>query len=392
MDAVIAIGSSNEVDGYEAAASAATAARDELGPEGADFIFVFSTIGYEQEDVLEGVREILGDCPMGGATFEGIIGRNIADESMYAVQVIAIRSETIKFHDFCAEDIVGDPLEAGIKIGQAVESVKDAGNRVLFLFPDFRSNISQLFEGIERHCKIPFVGGVSGDNLKFQQCHQFHNGTIKEGACSAVLMVGDFELKTIVTHGSEPVGHKRIVTKSQDNIILEIDGRSALDVASEEMGAPITADNIASAITLMGIGLRASEVKDALSPYVLRAIHAIDFETKSFTVPADVPEGTKIQFMRRDHDGVLMSATLAAKRLKRSLDDVPADARLVCQFDCAGRGKFMIGDDVLKGAKMVQDVFKEPLPWMGTFSFGEISPVDGKNFFHNFTATLAVFH
>ena len=74
------------------------------------------------------------------------------------------------------------------------------------------------------------------------------------------------------------------------------------------------------------------------------------------------------------------------------MDEIPADARLVCQFDCAGRGKYMIGDDVLKGVQMVQSVFDESLPWMGTFSFGEISPVDGKNFFHNFTATLAVFH
>jgi hypothetical protein len=392
MDAAIAIGNSNDVDGYDAAAAAATAARDELGPEGADFIFVFSTIGYEQEDVLEGVRDILGDRPMGGATFEGIIGRNIADETMYAVQVVAIRSKTIKFHELSAEDVVGNPLQAGISIGQAVQSVNDPGNRVLFLFPDFRSNISQLFEGIERHCNIPFVGGVSGDNLKFQQCYQFLDGTVREKACSAVLMVGDFELETIVTHGSEPVGDKRSVTKSRGNTIFEIDGRPALDVASEEMGAPINADNIATAITLMGIGFRADDLDNAFSPYVLRAIHAIDFETRSCSVPVDVPEGTEIQFMRRDHDGVLMSATLAAKHLKRSLDDQSVDARLVCQFDCAGRGKVMIGDDVLKGVKMVQDTFAEPLPWMGTFSLGEISPVDRKNYFHNFTATLAVFH
>jgi hypothetical protein len=392
MDAVIAIGCSNDVDGYEAAATAAATVKDELGPDGADFIFVFSTIGYEQEDVLDGVREILGDRPMAGATFEGIIGRGMADESMYAVQVIAIRSETIKFYEFCAEDIVGDPLKAGIGIGEAVEAVNDPGNRALFLFPDFRANISQLFEGIEQHCTIPFVGGVSGDNLKFQQCHQFHNGAIKDKACSAVLMVGDFELKTIVTHGSEPVGRKRVVTKSQGNTIFEIDGRPALDVASEEMGAPINAGNLASTITLMGIGLRAGETDDAVSPYVLRAIHGMDFETRSCTVPADVSEGTEIQFMRRDHNGVLVSAALAAERLKRSLDDHSSEAKLVCQFDCAGRGKYMIGDDVLKGAKMVQKTFKEPVPWMGTFSFGEISPVHGKNFLHNFTATLAVFH
>ncbi len=392
MDAVIAVGNSNEIDGYEAATTAATAVKDELGRDGADFIFVFATIGYELEDVLDGVREILGDLPMGGATFEGIIGRNIANESMYAVQIIGIRSESIKFYGFGTENVVGHPLEAGVTIGQAVDAVKDAGNRVLFLFPDFRSNISQLFEGIERHCKMPFIGGISGDNLRFQQCYQFHNGALMEGACSAVLMVGDFACTTMVTHGSEPVGQKRVVTKSQGNIIFEIDDRPALDVASEEMGAPIIADNIVSATTLMGIGFKAGKLADALSPYVLRAIHGFDFEAKSCAVPTDVAEGTEIQFMRRDHDGVLASAALAAERIKRSLDDIPADAKLVCQFDCAGRGKHMIGDDVLRGVRMVQGVFSGSLPWMGTFSFGEISPVDGKNYFHNFTATLAVFH
>ena len=52
----------------------------------------------------------------------------------------------------------------------------------------------------------------------------------------------------------------------------------------------------------------------------------------------------------------------------------------------------MIGNDVLKGVQMVQGVFDPSLPWIGTFSFGEISPVGGNNYFHNFTATLAVFH
>ncbi len=392
MDAVFGVGSSNAVDGYKAALIAAKAAKNELGSEDADVIFVFSTIGYEQEDVLEGVLEVLGDRPMVGATFEGIIGRDFADETMYAVQVVAIRSKTIKFYEFCAENIVDTPFEGGVGIGQAIEAVDHPGNRVLFLFPDFRSNVSQLFEGLEAHCKMPFVGGLSADNLKFQQCHQFHNGVIKEEACSAVLMVGDFELSTIVTHGSEPVGQERIVTKSQGNVIFEIDGRPALDVASEEMGAPINAENISTAVTLMGVGLKVGDATDAQSPYLLRAIHGFDFETKACTMPADVPEGTEIQFLRRDHDGVLASARSAAERLKFSLDERSANAGLVCQFDCAGRGKHMIGDEVLKGVQMVQDVFTDQLPWMGTFSFGEISPVDQKNHLHNFTATLAVFH
>lgn len=61
---------------------------------------------------------------------------------MYAVQVVAIRFRTIKLYEFFAENILGEPLEAGASIGQAIDAVKDPGNRVLFLFPDFRSNIT----------------------------------------------------------------------------------------------------------------------------------------------------------------------------------------------------------------------------------------------------------
>ena len=127
MDAAIGIGISKSVDGYEAATTAAISVRDELGPEGADFIFVFSTIGYEQEDVLDGVREILGDVPMSGATFEGIIGRDIADESMYAVQIVGIRSNKIKFHSFSTEDIVRSPL--GSRAQNRVQDRVSEGSR-----------------------------------------------------------------------------------------------------------------------------------------------------------------------------------------------------------------------------------------------------------------------
>jgi len=69
-----------------------------------------------------------------------------------------------------------------------------------------------------------------------------------------------------------------------------------------------------------------------------------------------------------------------------------ATPSLICQFDCAGRGKIIIGDDVHKGLAMLQGEFADTVPWMGSFSFGEMSPIEDKNHFHNFTATLAVFY
>ena len=386
------IGISRQVDGYEAALEAASTVQEQLGADAPDFVLVFSTIGYEQEDILDAVAEKFGDVPMSGATFEGIIGRGFADEGMYAVQIVGLKSDDIQFHNFKAENAVGQPLEAGEQIGRQVAEIEQSGNRVLFLFPDFRTNITRLFEGIEKHCHVPLIGGTSADNLKFQRCHQFHDGQVTENACVALLVVGNFEVMTIVTHGSEPLGDPRIVTKCDGNIIYEIDGRPALDIASEGLGEEITPENIIFAITLMGIGFKTKASSNFLSPYIVRAIHEFNFEDKSCTVPTMVTEGSEIQFMRRDPKSVLNSGRAGAEKLRTALDSLAETPMLVCQFDCAGRGKIFIGEDVHKGMEMLQAEFEDTVPWIGSFSFGEISPIEGKNHYHNFTATLAVFY
>lgn len=392
MKMSLGIGTSNKIDAYEAGSEAASTVHEQLDADAPDMVFVFSTIGHEQEDILDAVSEKFGDVPISGATFEGIIGRDYADEGMYAVQIVGLKSDTIQFHNFQAANAVERPLEAGEKLGRLVTEVTRQGNRVLFLFPDFRMNVTSLFEGIEKHCTIPFIGGTSGDNLKFERCYQFHNGQIAENACSAVLMVGNFELMTIVTHGSEPLGDPRIVTRCDGNVIYEIDGRPALDIASEGLGEVITPENITSAITLMGIGFRTDASSNFLSPYIVRAIHEFNFEEKSCMVPTVVTEGSEIQFMRRDPRSILNSGRAGAEKLSNALNSLTATPTFVCQFDCAGRGKNIIGDDVHNGISMLQAEFAATVPWMGSFTFGEISPIEGKNHFHNFTATLAVFY
>jgi len=392
MKLSIGTGYSNKVDGYEAGLEAATAVHNQLDAEAPDFLFVFSLIGYEQEDILDAVAETFNDVPMSGATYEGLIGRGYADESMYGVQIVGLKSEDVQFHNFQIVNAVERSLEAGEEIGRQAADVNQLGNRVLFLFPDFRLNVTRLFEGIEKHCSLPFIGGTSGDNLKFQQAYQFHNGQVVENACNAVLMVGNFEFMTTVTHGSEPMGDPRVVTKCDGNVIYEIDGRPALDVASDGMGEVITPENLVSAITQLGVGFRSGASANFLSPYIVRAFHGFDFDDKSCQVPTTVTEGSEIQFMRRDPVSVLNSGRAGAEKLNKALGPGAELPALVCQFDCAGRGKVIIGDDVRNGIAMVQAEFEDTVPWMGAFTYGEISPIEDKNYFHNFTATLTVFY
>lgn len=205
-------------------------------------------------------------------------------------------------------------------------------------------------------------------------------------------MSGDFQMATTVSHGSEPIGNPCVVTKAQGNVIFEIDGQPALDLAGERLGEPITPDTIATAVTLMGIGRRIQDIDRFLSPFRISAIHGFDFDARSCMVPTEIAEGSEIQFMRRDPHAVLDSARAGAEKLRETLDAVNATPSLICQFDCAGRGKVILGDEVLAGIQEGQKAFADDVPWIGSFALGEISPLDGRNYFHNFTATLAVFY
>ena len=36
--------------------------------------------------------------------------------------------------------------------------------------------------------------------------------------------------------------------------------------------------------------------------------------------------------------------------------------------------------------------YSQDIPWFGVFTFGELSPLDNNNCFHNYTGTLTVFY
>jgi len=46
---------------------------DQAGTDKCDFVFMFATVGFNQEELLKGVRSITGDTPLSGCSGEGII-------------------------------------------------------------------------------------------------------------------------------------------------------------------------------------------------------------------------------------------------------------------------------------------------------------------------------
>ena len=126
--------------------------------------------------------------------------------------------------------------------------------------------------------------------------------------------------------------------------------------------------------------------------YVIRGLlGGIDDTTGSVTIPAEVPEGTSIWMTRRDSEKLTKGVEQVAEEIKAQLGDNPA--RLVFQFDCAGRGKAILREQQkLQLLEMLRQQIGPEVPWLGFYTYGEISPIGEHNYFHNYTLVLTVIY
>jgi small ligand-binding sensory domain FIST len=126
--------------------------------------------------------------------------------------------------------------------------------------------------------------------------------------------------------------------------------------------------------------------------YIIRGMVGGRDDTKgSVTIPTEVSEGTSIWVTHRNYEKLASGMERAGAEIKARLGGHPA--RLVFQFDCAGRGRvFLREQQKLQLLETLQGQVGPDVPWLGLYTFGEICPVAGRNCFHNYTVALAVIY
>jgi hypothetical protein len=376
------------VAGQEAAEKALAAA----GVERPDFVFMFATVGYDQQDLLKVVREAIKGVPLCGCSGEGVIAGAEADESNFSVGVMAISSDQLRFSHGMVTGLKEDPAEAGRAIAEAIQPEVDSDTLALFLFPDgITLNFDRLVAGLEGRLNLdrllPLVGGTAGDNLAMKRTYQYYNDQVVSDGVAWALLSGGAQIAWAVNHGCIPVGIEHKVTRCEANVIYEIDGRPALEVLKDY----VTEDEIenwARAVFTFSFGFKVPGYMQDYDEYVIRGmVGGKDDTTGSITIPTEVSEGTSIWLTRRDYEKLAHGVDRAAEEIKAQLGDNAA--RLVFQFDCAARGKALLREQQkLQLLETLRGRVGPDVPWLGFYTFGEIAPVGERNYFHNYTVVL----
>ena len=388
-----AVAYSQKENSLEAGKYSALSIREKFGDRSVDFLFLFATVGHDFKQLLAGIREILPNVPLCGCSGAGSITNLGCDESLHSVALMGLGSNRIQFYPFTIPHLGEDPQKAGEKIGQFLRECKTTvtDNKLLFLFPDgFTMYAHALYKGIEKQLDYPldFVGGTAGNNYNNETTYQFCNNSVLEDAVSGVLLTGQFKHEICVSHGSRALGNLKTVTRSQDNIIYEIDNKPALEHLREMFGEEqfdrFTNDLSAIGLNLIGLGIP-FEGKNYSGDILIRAILKIDREEQSLIVGTEVPVGSVFRMTRRDKKQVLEAT---CNMVGDVLDRLQfPDNAVYFYFNCVGRGEHLFGEPE-PDVNAALETLDPDRDLIGFFTFGEIAPIANQQQFHNYTGVF----
>jgi hypothetical protein len=375
------------VAGHEAAEKAL----ENAGIEKPDFVFLFATVGYDQRSLLRAVRETTGRAPLSGCSAEGTISGDDADESNFSVVVMVIASEHMRWRNGLATGLSTDSWATGQLVAQTLSSDLGADAVGLFVFPDgITANMDHFFAGLEDNLSgeqfLPIWGGGASDNFALVQTYQYCDDEIASDGVAYALLSGEAQASWDIGIGYVPIGGERTVTRSEGNVIYEIDGKPALDVLQEYLPDRALAEDWRQYAITFALCFRSpTYMKD--EEYVVRTILSIDATDGSATVQTAVPEGSSVWFSSRDQEKVTTGLDRMVDHINQELGD--AQPKLVLHFDCVSRGKTMFRDqEKLQLLRQFRQGVGPEAPWAGFYTYGEIGPVGKHNCYHNYTAVV----
>ena len=160
---------------------------------------------------------------------------------------------------------------------------------------------------------------------------------VTQQSLSGVLFSSDIAVSTRLTQGCSPQGERHVITECNQNLIISLDDRPAIDVLKKDIGEVLAKDlDKIGGYIFVGLPIQGSDTGD----YLIRHIIGIDPELGVLAIGDNVEYGDSLIFCRRDPQ-------TAYDDLVRMLNSIkPATPpKGAIYFSCLGRGEVQFGPD-----------------------------------------------
>lgn len=346
-------------------------------------VFVFGASGF-----LENPAPLLELCAaypraqvIGCSSAGEIQGRRVVDGSL-SVAVARFRSTRL----VSAVELIDDPscsFETGRRLAERMRHPDLAG--VTVLSDGIHVNGSALVSGLSSilGSRVVVTGGLAGDGANFRKTWVLRNGQLGSGMVAAV---GFYGRDVRIGHGSqggwENFGPERVITRSENHILYELDGAPALSLYKEYLGE--RAIGLPASALLLPLEIR---IPGRPERRLVRTVLGIDEAKQAMIFAGDMPEGAYARLMQSCFDRLIAGASSAASQIPHGYGD--AAPTLAIAVSCLGR-RLILGERIEEEVEATLRGLPSNTRQVGFYSYGEFSPhIRGDRCeLHNQTMTL----
>ena len=242
--------------------------------------------------------------------------------------------------------------------------------------------VSRLIEALSTEIgntalKVPgfLVGGLSSS----RDAHYQLAGEVMSGGLSGVLFAPEVEVATGLTQGYSPVGLAHRITDCVENVVITLNGESALKVFKNDIGELLTKD-----LSRIGGYIHAAFpiANSGTGDYTVQNLVGIDPERGWLAIGGNIDLGDQLMFVRRDPEGAYEDLVRMVTELSNRLSKPPLGG---LYFSCLARGPNLFGHEG-REMEIIGEILND-IPVVGFFGQGEIS----NNRLYGYTGVLALF-
>lgn len=367
---------------YDSAGNRRTLTTTALGNK-AQFVLIFGAKNLLLNNrIYDELRALYPKAYLIGGTTAGEIYNNTAIENTVSVTAVYMEKTEVRFASIAIESDKYFEAAAELVAKFPIDDLK----HVFILSEGININGSKLVEGLIKTLPagVTLSGGLAGDGNLYKETFIIANDYPKQNHLVAIGFYGEnahFGYASI--GGWSPFGIERVITKSKNNVLYELDGKPALDLYKEYLGE--YAEGLPAAGLYFPLMVRS---KDHRRTFV-RTIQRVDEHKRTLIFSGDVPEGYYSKLMRANFDNLIDGSKQAAQISLSSLN--ANKANLAILVSCVGR-KLVLNQIISEEIEAARSILGTDTIFTGFYSYGEISSPDKDTIceLHNQTMTITL--
>jgi small ligand-binding sensory domain FIST len=354
-------------------------------------IFASSTLIDRFADIVSQLKSRIAPGNLLAVSAESVIGNDQELERTPAVSALAMSlGKSVRINTFHIAEEEWSTLLTDDEALQTRLNTDDL--RAFFMAADpFTTPVVQFLDACSRlFPAAPVLGGMASGMAHAGEARLAIGGADDEVFSSGLVGVafsGNIEIDCVVSQGCRPVGPMFEITRSEKNVIEQLDGKPALVAIDDMINRLPVHDRQLLAIGGLHVGRVVDPGKGNFGKgdFLIRSLLGVKRESGAIVVADVIRTGQTVQFHLRDAKSAEEDMRLLLEG-EIQLAEPPAAAVLVT---CNSRGtRFfdMPHHDVTLTRQILGNI-----PIAGFFAAGELGPIAQKNFIHGHTAALALF-